>query len=652
MTTRFGADNIGIMPRIAAAFFLVTLLTSRGGAQVRERVRPNDNRARAGLFSGTVLALRMEARLAEWHPDGEDRPGAVVPVFAEIGRQASIPGPLIRVPAGSEVITVVRNAVPNTILTLHGLHARPVVGAAFNDSVQLTYGQIQTLRFRLDRPGTYYYWGTTTGASFGNRTHDDAQLNGAIVVDEKDERAPKDRILMIGMWADTAASELTRHRTRQLFVMNGRAWPNADRLQYEKGELVQWRVINATADVHAMHLHGFNFRVRRRGDGKADTVFGAKGDYVNTERMVPGEAMLIAWNADRLGNWLFHCQIPGHSAQRGPLGYPLQQSLAQAGELRTATAGLGGLISGVEVKRAEDDTSAVVPGTAAPPTPISTTNARRLRMLLRQNIGSTPARPLYGVAFADRSAALPEPPEETGQRVGPTLVLNREEPVSITVLNRIGEPTSIHWHGIGLESYFDGVPGFSGVRPQVAPAIAPADSFEYQFTPSRAGTFIYHSHVNEPRQIRGGVAGVAIVAERGRYDATKDIAIVLSSPSDSLDEERAVLINGAMQPTALQVRRGVATRLRFANITTGRPELRVELHQSVGADTATAMWRPIARAGMDIPVAERTLRPARQILTIGETADFELTAARPGEYRLEVKTPMGVVLGAMTVRVQ
>src|SRR5437588_1511022 len=142
-------------------------------AQARiERVRANDNRARAGIFGNGVLALRMEARMAEWHPQGEDAPGVMIPVFAEIGRQASTPGPLIRVPGGTDIIAVVRNAVPKTILTIHGLHSRPAIGAAFNDSVQLAYGAIQTLRFRLDRPGTYYYWGTTTSASFGNRTHE------------------------------------------------------------------------------------------------------------------------------------------------------------------------------------------------------------------------------------------------------------------------------------------------------------------------------------------------------------------------------------------------------------------------------------------------------------------------------------------------
>src|SRR5258705_7741906 len=235
---------------LAAVALMVVAGASPLGAQVRERVRSNDKRARAGVLLNGTLALRMEARLAEWHPQGDDQPGSVVPAFAEIGRQASIPGPLIRVPAGAEIVTVVRNAVPNTILTIHGLHSRPVVGAAFNDSIQLSYGQIQTLRFKLDRPGTYYYWGTTKGSSFGNRTSDDAQLSGAIVVDEAGQRVSKDRILMIGSWTDTiGGAGVNRGNHRELFVLNGRSWPYTDRLQYERSDTVRWRVINASAEL-------------------------------------------------------------------------------------------------------------------------------------------------------------------------------------------------------------------------------------------------------------------------------------------------------------------------------------------------------------------------------------------------------------------
>ena len=38
------------------------------------------------------------------------------------------------------------------------------------------------------------------------------------------------------------------------------------------------------------------------------------------------------------------------------------------------------------------------------------------------------------------------------------------------------EATSIHWHGIELESAFDGVPGWSGTSLSTTPAVEPGQS--------------------------------------------------------------------------------------------------------------------------------------------------------------------------------
>lgn len=132
---------------------LALLFASSVSAQSgTDRVRANDNRARAGIFMMGALALRLEARLAQWHPQGDESPGARIPVFAEIGRPPQVPGPLIRVPGGTNVTVTVRNLIQNATLTIHGLHARPAIGADFNDSIQLAPGAVRTLRFRLDRP--------------------------------------------------------------------------------------------------------------------------------------------------------------------------------------------------------------------------------------------------------------------------------------------------------------------------------------------------------------------------------------------------------------------------------------------------------------------------------------------------------------------
>ena len=80
-------------------------------------------------------------------------------------------------------------------------------------------------------------------------------------------------------------------------------------------------------------------------------------------------------------------------------------------------------------------------------------------------------------------------------------MLRRDEPVEITVVNRLREATALHWHGIELDSYYDGVHGWSGAGQQVAPMIEPGGSFVVRFTPPRAGTFIYHTHLHDFRQL-------------------------------------------------------------------------------------------------------------------------------------------------------
>jgi FtsP/CotA-like multicopper oxidase with cupredoxin domain len=171
-----------------------------------ERVRINDNRRSAGILRQGVLTIQLEARLARWYPDGDRAPGAEVPAFAAAGQPAEIPGPLIRVPAGTEIAITVRNALPNAVLTLHGLHARPRMAAAA-DTLHVAPRATRAVRFRLAAPGTYYYWGTTMGRVFLGRTREDAQLSGAIIVDPPERPVPEDRVLMIGMWADTLNSE-------------------------------------------------------------------------------------------------------------------------------------------------------------------------------------------------------------------------------------------------------------------------------------------------------------------------------------------------------------------------------------------------------------------------------------------------------------
>src|SRR5262252_510192 len=74
-----------------------------------EDTETNDNRTPAGSLRGNLLTLRLEARLGVWHPNGDDAPGATIPAFGEAGHRLQVPGPLIRVRAGTDVDVSVHN---------------------------------------------------------------------------------------------------------------------------------------------------------------------------------------------------------------------------------------------------------------------------------------------------------------------------------------------------------------------------------------------------------------------------------------------------------------------------------------------------------------------------------------------------------------
>lgn len=626
------------MRRTSLVILALAILTS--AAAVRrgtppERIQTHDNERAAGTLENGVLRVRLETRAGQWYPHGADGPSAEMLAFGEVGRPLQIPGPLIRVPAGTEVVASITNSLPDSALTVHGLVSRPVAAGATPAVVKVAPRETREVRFRLDAPGAYYYWATTMGRQFGARTAEDAQLSGAIIVDPPGKPAPRDHIMVFGEWADRPGAEgLATAQQRLLLVINGRSWPHTTRLTHKVGDTVRMRLINASPEIHPMHLHGFYFRVDSRGDGIGDTTYAeVSRDRVVTERVRVGSTATISWIPERPGNWLFHCHFTTHFALRGPLGTRKAEQVPRAHAAHVgnhAIEGMSGLVVGVSVEPHGD----------APSESASNDGRRRLRLLVRPG-GGTTELPYYAFTLHEGSG---ESPVDTTRRSGPPIVLRRDEPVAIMVVNRSPEPTAVHWHGIELDSYFDGVAGFSGENRRLSPVIAPRDSFEARFTPPRSGTFIYHTHVDEPRQQPAGLSGALLVVDPDRpYDASTDIPVLISTPRTPEVIRRSVLLNGQLAPAEVQLRAGVAHRIRLINITISRPGIRVEVRR----DTALVHWRALAKDGADLPDERRVTTVARQPITIGETFDFELTPREPGAMRLEVRSGNGLVLATM-----
>jgi FtsP/CotA-like multicopper oxidase with cupredoxin domain len=225
------------------------------------------------------------------------------------------------------------------------------------------------------------------------------------------------------------------------------------------------------------------------------------------------------------------------------------------------------------------------------------------------------------------------------------LILTRGETTSITVVNQMSEPTTVHWHGMELESVYDGVAGWSRTGSRVAPLVAPGESFVVHIAPPRAGTFIYHTHMDETDQLTGGMYGPLLVLEPGeKFDPDIDRLVVVGGAVQD-GEYSSATINGELRPAPQTFRAGTAYRLRFINIS---PDATVEL--TLAEDGVPHRWISLANDGADLPQALRVDRVAKLRFSTGQTYDFTWTPTSPGDATLVLHWPFPTDPGSLLLR--
>ncbi|SDY83839.1 multicopper oxidase domain-containing protein [Hymenobacter psychrophilus] len=104
---------------------------------------------------------------------------------------------------------------------------------------------------------------------------------------------------------------------------------------------------------------------------------------------------------------------------------------------------------------------------------------------------------------------------------GPTIRFKEGGYAVIYVKNEMDVETSVHWHGLLLPNFYDGVPYLN------TPPIEPGQTQKYEFALRQSGTYWYHSHTMLQEQ--SGVYGSIVIEpkqERLTYD--KDLVLVLS----------------------------------------------------------------------------------------------------------------------------
>jgi FtsP/CotA-like multicopper oxidase with cupredoxin domain len=561
-------------------------------------VRANDNRVPAGRLQSGVLRLDLEVRMGRWYPEAEGGASLTVPVLAEVGQAPQIPAPLIRVPVGTVLEITVRNTLPDSQTIVRGLFARP---ATAPDSLIVPPGERRAVRFTAGAPGTYAYGAWSTRDTLGEHE----QMTGAFVVDTGSVRGD-DRVFVMNIWGEPVGDTGYVNAV----AINGKAWPYSERIALTVGDSVRWRWVNGTVRNHPMHLHGFYYRIDSRGTLLADSTYvPAERRLAVTENLLPFETMSVVWTPAEPGNWLFHCHIAFHA-------------IPEAARFDRSVHGdhdgdhMAGLVLGLHV--------APPPGWRPAPRP----DPRRLRFVIEELPAHRDSVRTIGVSIADGPAA------PRAARPGPLLELTQGRPTDVTIVNRLSQTTAIHWHGLELESWSDGVARWSGLEGQVAPPVAPGDSFVARLTMPRAGTFIYHTHLHDVDQITAGLYGPIVVLPPGQSFAPGMDHVFTAG----WDAER-IVVNGDSTEPSLGFAAGDTHRLRFVNIGPAQ-----RLRFAVERDSAAyVLWRPLAKDGADLPGSQASARAAHEMLDVGETFDAAV-ALSPGAYAVTVRLPRGRLL--------
>ena len=217
-----------------------------------------------------------------------------------------------------------------------------------------------------------------------------------------------------------------------------------------------------------------------------------------------------------------------------------------------------------------------------------------------------------------------------GTTPGPTIEVVEGDRVRILVTNRLGEPTTIHWHGIVLPSGMDGIGGLS------QPDIDPGETYQYEFTVRQHGTHMYHPHADEMTQMAYGMMGLFIIHPRGgeTVPVDRDYAFLLHNwalkpgtyrpdPSIMVEFDQWTF-NGKMFPAIdpLVARSGERVRIRIGNLSMWNHPVHLhgvqyEVTGSDGGRWPRSQWR----------------REVTELVSVGQTRDIEFIATR-GDWAL------------------
>jgi suppressor of ftsI len=95
-----------------------------------------------------------------------------------------------------------------------------------------------------------------------------------------------------------------------------------------------------------------------------------------------------------------------------------------------------------------------------------------------------------------------------GMIPGPSLLADQGSRIKLTLVNKIGQPTTLHSHGLRVDDRNDGIPGVG------QPPIKDGESFTYDLSFPDHGLYWYHPHMREDMTQELGLYGTYLVTPK------------------------------------------------------------------------------------------------------------------------------------------
>ncbi len=256
-----------------------------------------------------VKVFRLQTSVIEWSILHDER----VMAYAY---NDQVPGPRLRFTVGDRIRIEVTNGLPeSTTVHWHGL----IVPNAMDGPAGITQDPIPpggafSYEFTATQAGTFFYH---------SHDHADRQqalgLYGALIIDPADPgsepAADQDIVIQLQEWLErdgfTYPAMPMEGGLPNFFTINGKAWPETERISARVGDRIRFRLIGSnTGAIHPMHIHGGPFQIVATDGNLVPSGATLEKDTID---VAPGERYDVIWTARGPGTWILHCHINHHT---------------------------------------------------------------------------------------------------------------------------------------------------------------------------------------------------------------------------------------------------------------------------------------------------------------------------------------------------